>query len=845
MKFSNIFLMLLVLILFSFQSVTISEDATASKNEITGNIDVSQFGHLKAKYNAKLKFPVQYLLEKNGLSQANDEEFTDYVKSYGFATKGKKVKVAVEFSNDVEELVTENVIKRYEIDDFVAGKKWFKGYLPVNKIERILDEFPEITSINQVKLAKHTALTTEGLSLVNGTEWQSAGNDGSGVKVAIIDSGFQYISNMVANGDFTSTYTAVDFTGTGFPGTYYHGTECAAIVYDFVPNADFYLIMISDNYDFQLAKDYCIANGIDVVSMSLGWDGFWFGDGNGDVCDTAKAMANNGILVVNSAGNEAENLYWYGSWSDANSNDLMEFDGSDETNSMSLARNTIISLRLTWDNSYSSDQDYDLYVYDASGRIVAASENWQNGSTQPAEYINYLVKRTSTYHVVIKNYSANGTSNFRLYCSEPFALEYASAAYSIVDPGTAPEVFSVGAIRDDFWNSSPVPIEYFSSQGPNTAGDIKPDICGPDGTISTYYTTGFYGTSAACPHVAGAAALYWSSATSTLDANQVRSYLETTAIDCGAAGKDNVFGYGKLYLGTPGPVPGKVTLVSPLDNAIDQPTTIDFEWQAPSTSTPTAYELQVATDSGFASIVYNNNMLVATTQQVSGLAMGTTYFWRVRSYDNGWETWSNVWSFSTIAAPGQVVLSSPSNAATNQALSLTLKWNAASGTQPITYFLQVATDSGFSNLVEDLSGLASTEQLISGLAYNTTYYWHVQAENAYGLGAWSATWSFTTIPPATLPGQVTLVSPANGATKQKSTIVFEWNTPTGTAPFTYQLQIATDSGFTSLVYDNATLSSTSNRVSGLPKATTMYWRVRAGNTAGWGPWSTTRTFATK
>ena len=196
MKLSRISIMILVLVLFCFQSVTISDD------ENPGKIDFTQFTHLKSKYDARIKFPVPYLLEKYNANLGTDEEFSSFADSIGFKAKGNKVQVVIELDEGAEELITANEVKRYELENTVFGKKWLKCYIPVNKLERIIDEFPEIKQIRQVRLAKNTAITSEGFSLVGAPNWHSAGYTGSGIKVAIIDSGFQYLSTFITNGDF-------------------------------------------------------------------------------------------------------------------------------------------------------------------------------------------------------------------------------------------------------------------------------------------------------------------------------------------------------------------------------------------------------------------------------------------------------------------------------------------------------------------------------------------------------------------------------------------------------------------------------------------------------------------
>jgi hypothetical protein len=130
-------------------------------------------------------------------------------------------------------------------------------------------------------------------------------------------------------------------------------------------------------------------------------------------------------------------------------------------------------------------------------------------------------------------------------------LKYQVAADSLPVPADSsnPGMVSVGAVP---WNS-PLTLESFSSQGPTTDGRIKPDLAGPDGVSTTSYGTPFFGTSAASPHVAGAAALI-KQANPGFGPAQIRGTLTATATDLGIPGTDNQFGAGRLDLGIP-PVP--------------------------------------------------------------------------------------------------------------------------------------------------------------------------------------------------------------------------------------------------------------------------------------------------
>jgi len=83
----------------------------------------------------------------------------------------------------------------------------------------------------------------------------------------------------------------------------------------------------------------------------------------------------------------------------------------------------------------------------------------------------------------------------------------------------------------------------FSSVGPEI------ELAAPGVNIKSTYTNGSYalasGTSMACPHVAGVAALVWAAPELSLTtADEVRDRLRVTAEDLGASGKDIYFGYG-------------------------------------------------------------------------------------------------------------------------------------------------------------------------------------------------------------------------------------------------------------------------------------------------------------
>jgi hypothetical protein len=102
------------------------------------------------------------------------------------------------------------------------------------------------------------------------------------------------------------------------------------------------------------------------------------------------------------------------------------------------------------------------------------------------------------------------------------------------------------------------------------------------------------------------------------------------------------------------------------------------------------------------------------------------------------------------APPAAVTLINPPNGATDVELLPTFEWSSDPGAAE--YLLQVATDSGFTNIVFELTTDSTTAQPPAPLSPATTYYWHVRPANTCGNGTFSSTFSFTTaaIPPVLL-----------------------------------------------------------------------------------------------
>jgi hypothetical protein len=95
------------------------------------------------------------------------------------------------------------------------------------------------------------------------------------------------------------------------------------------------------------------------------------------------------------------------------------------------------------------------------------------------------------------------------------------------------------------------------------------------------------------------------------------------------------------------------------------------------------------------------------------------------------------------STPDSVALTSPANGATSISIDTYLNW--AETQTSLTYEIQIALDSSFSQIVYSQSGLDQPSFDPPGsLANGTTYYWRVRAYNACGTSNYSAVYQFRT-----------------------------------------------------------------------------------------------------
>ena len=446
----------------------------------------------------------------------------------------------------------------------------------------------------------------ESLPNLNIDVWQEAGFTGEGIKIAVIDFGFYTYSDQMGN-DLPADLIAKSFVD-GRPEvgqtSNAHGTACAEIVHDIAPDAQMYLVEAYSQAETTQAVDWLIEQGVDVISYSITWFASPM-DGTGYITEYVNDTVSKGVVWVTSAGNNAPRHY-RGKFYDPDGDGIHNFSEDSELLSYYAYGDT--NIVLNWDDWVNSDQDYDLYIYDADGNVLASSENIQDDPEDGAyEIISYEFEEGVDYYFAFYAKKATRAVTFNFF---PMSGELSDSMvdYSVTSPGDAEDAFTVAAVN---WEDDA--LESYSSRGPTLDGRLKPDISGPANVSVASYDSPFNGTSAAAPHVAGAAALV-RQAYPEYTPQEVMDFLSGRAIDLGDSGHDTAFGIGRLWMGDP---PGETSEPEPTPTHVSpSPTSTAIK-----TSTPVADEPVLPKDKNSLKWMGPLGLLVCTlTPALLGLA---------------------------------------------------------------------------------------------------------------------------------------------------------------------------------------------------------------------------------
>ena len=416
-----------------------------------------------------------------------------------------------------------------------------RAELPVVAIERLaaLAAVQTIRPADEARTRKEDTTEGDHAHRAN-TARATHGVNGTGIGIGVISDGVRTLADRQATGDVPARVTVLP----GQAGRGDEGTALLEIIHDLAPGADLYFatgfggqarmaeniealceaganVIVDDiGYPLEAAfQDDIVAQGVNAAVA--------------DGCFFFSAGGNDGNLTDRTSG------VWEGDY--AAGSDLVvdgqtlgtkhDFGGGVETNEMmGFGVNPIV---LQWaDPLGASSNDYDLFLVDENGAVIASSTDTQDGSQDPIEIISSFFDYSGLSVVVVKASGANRYLRVqafggRLATATEGTLYGHSAqenaiSVAMVDVRTAGGSGGVfdGTESVRATNSDGPRRLFFEADGTAiTPGNFLSSTDGgrvlnkPDLTAASCVTTAtpgfsrFCGTSAAAPHVAAIGAL--------------------------------------------------------------------------------------------------------------------------------------------------------------------------------------------------------------------------------------------------------------------------------------------------------------------------------------------------
>ena len=398
-----------------------------------------------------------------------------------------------------------------------------------------------------------------GVTMVNAPAVWSR-TSGAGVRVALMDTGITMYhpdrGNVVDSNSFATDSTGAiipveDFAGHG---THTSGTIAAADnnigVVGVAPQADLLIAKVMDNTGSGQVSwlisgiEWAVNNNAKVISMSLGSSSY--SSALDTACSNALAA---GTLLVAPAGNDDVNTPFY----PASLSSVISVAAIDQNKNIASFSNygSTIALAAPGVNVYSTVCPVDeTNSTDATADVVWSS----------TDHVSYPILGTAagTVSGSICNCGLATGNDQQDTCPNSvagnIALILRGTTTFAAKVAHAQSKGAIGVIISDNGNDSisafslnggtPLVVVSISQADGTTLQTLaQSDISGTvsvDTNLYAYYS----GTSMACPHVAGVAALIFSAAHYNITPSEVSNILFDSAQDLGSPGRDDIFGYG-------------------------------------------------------------------------------------------------------------------------------------------------------------------------------------------------------------------------------------------------------------------------------------------------------------
>lgn len=493
-------------------------------------------------------FNISQEAKKSGLSRA-----LSLAGSHHYKTTSSEVRVLITVHSSQNNAVVRDRLSRLRSRIIGEYRNLIDVWIDARDLESV-GSIAEIRGAGTHDEPKAHALEGQEVSLMKSKLSKTQGFNGSGIKLAIIDLGFRGLASAQDAGELPMDLTVKSFSLSNESDETPHGTAVAEVVHEMASGASLYLLKVDNSVSLGQAEEYCKNEGVQIINHSVAWFNTSFGDGTGTINDIVNDAYDAGILWVNAAGNEAK--CHYSATFNGGSGGTHNFGGGNINQVGYYYAGDEIYGYLCWNDSWSGTaNDYDLYLYRWTGSawtLVFYSNKTQSGTQKPTESISSVISTPGYYGFQVRHYSGALGKKIKLFTSTD--LQYSVSTSSIAEPGNGAKTFTVGALDVSKWATGPV--ESFSSRGPTADGRNKPNLVGADAMTNFTYGN-FYGTSAASPSVAGAAAVLLHM--KKLSLGELWDSLMSFSTTSNLSGSINDFGAGRLEVVSP-ILPGKSSL---------------------------------------------------------------------------------------------------------------------------------------------------------------------------------------------------------------------------------------------------------------------------------------------
>jgi hypothetical protein len=464
------------------------------------------------------------------------------------------------------------------------------GYIPVNQILAManLPNFAAAVAVPRPVL-RTGAVDSQGDQVLLAQQFrQTTGFDGTGVKVGVLSDSVNQFAGGLGDSQATGDLGPVQIIEDGPAGSTDEGRAMLEIVHDLAPGAALaFATAAMSQQDFASNIVNLQQAGAQVICDDVGYaDEPKYNDGI--IAQAAQQVHDSGAFYASAAGNNA-NFAFETVWKSVSATvggitgTFLDLGGGNALQAFTLQPGDQTVLDCQWNQAFLEGgsplpnfqvpSEIDVLVLDSSGNVIQTL-NSNNLNTGEAFQFGAITNNTNSTNFSFAFHLVQGPAPTRLWWTafsgaDPMAAGEGAAtifghpaARGAVAVGaadwqtpTTPEIFSaLGGNLEFFFDANGNPL-------PSPEVRFKPDATATDGVSTTFFEPGtpdgngffsFFGTSAATPHVAAAAALLINQTTVQFGTpatnDQIEQHLKDTAIPIGSPIPNPVTGPGLIQI---------------------------------------------------------------------------------------------------------------------------------------------------------------------------------------------------------------------------------------------------------------------------------------------------------